>query len=87
MKFEHLCEVCGKKELLSSEESFNQGWDYPPNIGQWGVISPRTCGDCGIEDTAWWALVQNPESIANLSDKHRKTVERIAEEGTTIRLV
>lgn len=29
MKLIHICEVCGKKEILTPEEAFEQGWDYP----------------------------------------------------------
>ena len=32
-KLMHICEVCGKTEILTSEESFNAGWDYPPRMG------------------------------------------------------
>lgn len=57
--YNHICEVCGKEELLTLEEGFNQGWDWPPHFGAWGVLSPRTCGDCGIQDTVWWAAINN----------------------------
>ena len=29
-KLIHICEVCGKTEILTPEEAFNEGWDYPP---------------------------------------------------------
>ena len=54
--FEHWCENCGKREILTPDQAFHAGWDFPPRMGAWGVISPRTCGDCGIETTLWWAL-------------------------------
>jgi len=25
-------------------------------MGEWGVVSSRKCGDCGIEGTLWWAI-------------------------------
>lgn len=57
MKLRHICEVCGKTEDLTPDESFDQGWDYPPNIGSFGVVSPRTCGDCGIDKTLYWRIL------------------------------
>lgn len=82
MKFLHECEVCGKKEVLSNEEAFNQGWDYPPRIGLWGVVSPRTCGSCDIEKTAWWALQSDGNSFETLPQHHRRTIRRIRDEPT-----
>lgn len=29
-KLIHICEVCGKTVILTLEEAFNEGWDYPP---------------------------------------------------------
>lgn len=54
--FWHYCEVCGKKELLTAEEAHKQGWDYPPTIGKFGFLSPRTCGDCKLTDTLFWKI-------------------------------
>ena len=55
-KFWHYCEVCGKKEFVTAKEAFNDGWDYPPNIGQFGMLGPRTCGVCQIKDTLFWKI-------------------------------
>jgi hypothetical protein len=74
--FEHICEVCDKTEMLNTRQAQNAGWDYPPFIGVWGVISPRTCGDCPMTETAWWAL----QTGAELTEKHKVTIERIQEE-------
>ena len=41
---------------MTPQEAFDQGWDYPPRMGIYGVISPRTCGKCSITDTVWWKL-------------------------------
>lgn len=79
-KFLHICEVCGKKEFLTSEEAFNKGWDYPPNIGSFGAISPRTCPNCSINDTLWFELVINKTSVDDLSKNHKKTLLRIKKE-------
>ncbi len=78
--FEHHCEVCNLKLLLTPEIAFNLGWDYPPRMGKFGIVSPRTCGNCGIEDTASFALVVSKTPIEELSDKHLATVHRIIQE-------
>ncbi len=83
-KLVHICEVCGKTEILTPEEAFISGWDYPPRMGAFGVISPRTCGDCLSKDTAWWALVCDKKSIHELSQKQRETIKRIQEEPESI---
>lgn len=54
--FWHYCEVCGKKEFITADEAYNDGWDYPPSIGVFGLLSPRTCGGCSIEDTLFWKV-------------------------------
>lgn len=76
--FNHECEVCGKKEVLTLEEGFNEGWDMPPRMGAWGMISPRTCGDCGIDKTVYWHLLTQPETP--LTEDQMKTIERIQAE-------
>ena len=45
-KLIHICEVCGKTEMLTPAEAFSDGWDYPPRMGGFGIVGPRTCGDC-----------------------------------------
>ena len=42
----HICEVCGRTEILTPEEAHSQGWDYPPKMGRFRIISPRTCPNC-----------------------------------------
>ena len=56
--FWHYCEVCGKKVLCTAQEAFDAGWDYPPNLGAFGLLSPRTCGDCVLVDTLFWKVRQ-----------------------------
>lgn len=84
MKLLHVCEVCGKKEILTPEEAFEQGWDYPPNMGMFGVLSPRTCGDCVITDTIWWKLTQEHIKPEELSDKDKTSLKRIMLEPSSI---
>lgn len=57
--FWHYCEVCGKKEFITAKDAFDSGWDYPPDIGQFGLLGPRTCGGCQLEDTLFWKVNEN----------------------------
>ncbi len=87
--FYHICEVCGEKKWLKPDEAFNAGWDYPPRMGAFGVISPRTCGKCQMVDTVWWKLNtkkgNNGEGISlgdlsTLSDREKQVVTRVLRE-------
>lgn len=73
----YVCEVCDREDDLTEDEAFNAGWDYPPFIGAWGVVSPRTCGDCGIEKTVWWALVCDKKKVEDLTEAQQSTLQRI----------
>ena len=79
-KLEHWCEVCDATEMLTSEEAFEAGWDFPPRLGAWGVVSPRTCGNCTIEKTLWWALVTENRSINDCTPHQRQVLARILNE-------
>ena len=83
-KLIHICEVCGKIEILTPEEAFNEGWDYPPRMGGFGIVGPRTCGDCPINLTVWWALVSEKKSVSELSQQQRETIKRIQGEPESI---
>jgi len=78
--FVHWCESCGLEELLDSRAAYEAGWDSPPNMGAWGVISPRTCPNCTIRTTAWWAIAIEKHSIDTLTPHQRKVVGRIHDE-------
>ena len=54
--FWHYCEVCGKKEFITAKEALDAGWDYPPHFGGFGLLGPRTCGDCSLKDTLFWKV-------------------------------
>lgn len=54
--FWHYCEVCGKKGFITAKEAFNSGWDYPPQMGDFGLLGPRTCGGCLLKDTLCWRV-------------------------------
>ncbi len=83
----HVCEVCGKTEVLTPSEAFNAGWDYPPRMGMFGVVSPRTCGNCNMMQTIWWALTVEHKKSGELTGEQLKTFERIlGEPGAFCRL-
>lgn len=89
--FLHICEVCGKTEVLSSKEAFDAGWDYPGIDGIYKgeifkVLTPRTCGKCGITETAWWALSVEGKGLDELSEMQKLTVERILQEPENLRI-
>ncbi|WP_220456771.1 hypothetical protein [Changpingibacter yushuensis] len=76
-RFEHWCEARDTTAILTCEEAFEAGWDSPPRMGAWGVVSPRTCGDCGIEQTLWWALTVEKKSIDDCAPQQRQLLARI----------
>ena len=69
----HWCEVCGKEENLTSEQGYEAGWDFPPSMGKVGWVCPRTCSDCTIDKTAWFALQRGQE----LTETQEKAVQRM----------
>lgn len=54
--FWHYCEGCGKKAYLTAQQAFDDGWDYPPRMGCFGFLGPRTCGSCLIDSTLFWRV-------------------------------
>ena len=84
IKLIHICEVCGKEEVLTPEEGFEAGWDYAPYMYSFGVVSPRTCGNCTINKTAWWSICCEGKAFEELSDKQKATVRRIYQEPESI---
>lgn len=84
--FLHWCEVCGLEVLLTPDLAYELGWDFPPRMGAFGVISPRTCGNCGIEGTVWFAMAVEKKSIQELTDEQYAKVLRIVGEEDDPRL-
>lgn len=84
IRFEHICEVCGRREVLTPEEAFQAGWDYPPHIGSFGIISPRTCPTCSMMETAWAALVLEHKMPSELTVDQWETIQRINDEPNSI---
>lgn len=75
-RYLHICEVCGKEEYLTEVEAFDKGWDYPSQFGSYGAISPRTCGNCPINKTAWYALISGTPA-SKLTERQIETLRRI----------
>lgn len=84
-KLIHICEVCGKTKVMTPEQAFNEGWDYPPRMGSFGVVSPRTCGNCPITDTLWMALQTGSiKRIQDMTIEQRVVLARIQNEPASI---
>lgn len=85
--FWHYCESCGKKAFISAKDAFDDGWDYPPQIGAFGLLGPRTCGDCRITDTLYWKVQQQSLPIVleeTLTSEELKTWQRIKNEPESL---
>lgn len=86
--FWHYCEVCGKKAFLTAQEAFDSGWDYPPHIGHFGMLSPRTCGDCTMAGTLYWKVMNSGKipivCEGDLSPEELVTWRRIKDEPESL---
>ena len=81
----HVCEVCGKTKIMTPEQAFNEGWDYPPRMGTFGIVSPRTCGNCVVIDTLWMALQSGKiKNFEDMTPEQRVTLARIQNEPASI---
>lgn len=85
----HICEVCGDEKHLTPQQAFRDGWDYPPRMGTYGVVSPRTCPNCPIDKTVWWAIAIAQRNISDTTDpnydpQQMTTLLRIIGEPETI---
>lgn len=76
----YVCETCDAEADLTEAEAYQAGWDYPPFIGMWGIVSPRTCPNCLIDTTAYWAIISGQP----LTEKHQATVRRIMGEQIVV---
>lgn len=85
--FWHCCEVCGKKVFCTAQEAFDSGWDYPPQIGNFGLLGPRTCGNCALADTLFWKINQQRLPLvieSNLTEDELITWKRIKSEPESL---
>ena len=81
----HICEVCGAQEILTPDQAYLEGWDYPPRMGAFQVLSPRTCAKCGIDKTLWWRIAVDKIDKESLTDEDRVFIERVKNEPDSIR--
>ena len=85
--FWHYCEVCGAKVFCTAQDAFNAGWDYPPQLGTFGLLGPRTCGECDITGTLYWKVQQQALPIvveSMLTEEELKTWKRIKNEPESL---
>jgi hypothetical protein len=80
-KILHWCEACDREELLTPDAGYESGWDFPPKMGTFGVISPRTCPNCTIDKTAWFAII----SGRDLNKKQMKAAKKMMNENARAR--
>jgi hypothetical protein len=85
MRLRHVCEVSGVEEVFTPEAGFEAGWDYPPKMGTFGIIGPRTCPGCPVNQTVWWALIVDHYTADMLSPHQLATIERIRGEPESIK--
>lgn len=79
----HHCEKCGFEEVLTLKEAFDKGWDGP-YMYSFAVISPRTCPNCTIENTAWAALNLEGKTYDQLTPVQKEALDRILNEPTSM---
>lgn len=41
---------------MTAQQAYEEGWDYPPHMGEFGLLGPRKCGDCKLTDTLFWKI-------------------------------
>lgn len=85
--FWHYCESCGTKIYCTAQEAFDNGWDYPPRIGSFGLLGPRTCGNCTMIDTLYLKVMKQKIPIvieSNLTEKELRTWRRIKNEPESL---
>jgi hypothetical protein len=81
----HICEVCGAQEILSPHQAYDKGWDYPPMMANFKILSPRTCPKCGIDQTLWWRIVVSKIDKESLTPEDLVFIERVNNEPDSIR--
>ncbi|WP_257821618.1 hypothetical protein [Salipaludibacillus agaradhaerens] len=84
-----ICENCDKKKTYDWNEqglkqAFDEGWDYPPFMYEYAVVSPRTCGECSVLGTVWWELEACGTPVEKLNEDQKETLQRILNEPKSI---
>ncbi len=85
----HICEGCGKTETLTPRQAFDAGWDYPPVMAQFTIVSPRTCSGCTIDKTLYWRILQfqqehGADATYQVSEEEKPLLDRILAEPESI---
>lgn len=83
-RFIHICEVCGRREILTPREGYEKGWDYAPYIYPFKVVSPRTCNECRMEKTVYWQISVKHKKFYDLTDTQKEIIKRIYNEPESI---
>lgn len=83
----HICEVCGTEKVMTPDQAFAEGWDYPPRMGAFGVLSARTCGTCPVNRTLWWRVAVEKRDPATLTAADLALIERVKGEPESIRVI
>ena len=82
--FWHYCDACGKKELLTDDEAWAQGWDYPPRMYAFRLLTPRTCGSCFITGSLYWKLIVEKKRLSELTETEKASLLRIMNEPESL---
>ena len=85
-RFWHTCEQCRRREFLSSEEAYEAGWDYPPAMGKFGIISQRNCPRCTLVGSLWWKLThEGAKTLEEMDARQQAALGRILYEPRSLR--
>ena len=84
--YRYICENCGRIGIYENpKQAFKEGWDYPPSMYHYKMISPRTCPNCGIETTLFWAIsTAEVKKFEDMSVKQKLVFFLITGEPNTI---
>lgn len=85
--FWHYCEVCGKKEFITAQQAFVDGWDYPPTFGPFRMLFQRTCRNCTMENTLYMKVMKQKIPIVmedTLTPEELRTWRRIKAEPESL---
>ena len=85
-KFRYICETCGREEIMTSDDAHDKGWDYPPRMGTYGVLSPRTCPRCAISTTVYWKVAVGHVPFNELSQHDIGVIQRIQSEPASLKV-
>jgi len=85
-RFHHICEICGLDEILTPDEAFEAGWNYPPRMGHFGIISDRLCPKCHSLETIWWLLMMENRTADVLTERQRAAVDLMMAEPESLML-